>query len=154
MTWTNEEIAGVYGGASVIALALSVLSRRDALIKFAMVLLFDWAVYNVIVNWTGYERAPLLIPMFDAAIGIWVGIVAWANSNLIGAMLFALFVAVVGWWAIELWDHAQATYLCYLVANMVFAAQVAIVGVAGGWTYMADRRAVRDRRVHPHPVRS
>jgi hypothetical protein len=150
---TNEQIAAIYGFATIAALALTLLSGRQVLIKLGLVLLLDWALYNVIVDWTGFERAPLLIPTFDTAIGIWVGIIAWTNRNLIGASVFGLFVVVSGWWAAELWAHNQATYLCFLIANVIFLAQVAMVGGAGGWSYLADRRARSYARLHPHPSR-
>lgn len=150
---TNEQISISYGLATAAMLIMSLLSNRPVLIKFGLVLLLDWVVYNVIVNWTGFDRAPLLIPMFDAAVGTSIGIIAWANRSRVGASVFGLFVVVTGWWFVEIWSHSQATYTCYAIANCIFLAQVTIVGGAGGRAYLADRRARGHARVHPHPAR-
>lgn len=150
---TNALIAATYGAATILAMALTLLSGRHVLIKLGLVLLLDWSLYNVIIDWTGFERAPLLIPMFDAAIGTWIGVIAWANRSLVAATVFGLFVIVAAWWCVEIWSHSQATYTCYAVANCIFLAQVAIVGGAGGWSYLADRRPRGHVRLHPHPHR-
>ena len=145
--------APLYGLLTVAALALTALSGRHVLIKLALVLLFDWIAYNVIVDSNGFARAPLLIPTFDAAVGIWVGTQAWINHSRVGAIVFALFTAVVAWWCAEIWAHAQASYLCYLMANLIFLSQVSLVGGAGGFAYVVDRRRSGHMRAHPHLAR-
>lgn len=141
MTFLNEHASAFYGILTLIAVALAGLSGRHVLIKFALILLMDWAVYNVLIEVNGYAHSPMLIPTFDAAIGVWFGSLAWANRSLIGAAVFALFVAVVGWWWIEIGRHMQGSYECYLGANLIFLSQVLIVGGSGGWAFVADRLA-------------
>ncbi len=149
----NTHAAVFYGACTIIALALSVLAKRETMTKIGLVLLLDWVIYNVIVSHNGFDRAPLLIPTFDATIGIWIGLLAWTHHDRIGAAVFGLFAVVVGWWCIEIWSHAQASFLCYLCANLLFLSQVALVGASSGWSYLADRRPRGRVRAHPHPAR-
>lgn len=153
LAFLNEHAAAFYGLAALVALGLAALSKQHVIVKFALILLFDWVAYNLLVEMNGFARAPLLIPTFDAAVGIWLGGLAWANASRVGGAVFGLFVVVCACWFAAIWSHAEASYLCYLVANLIFLSQIAIVGGAGAWGYLVDRRASGHLRAHPHPAR-
>lgn len=149
----NQYAAAFYGAATLVALGLAGLSGRPTTIKFALILLVDWVLYNLLVEFNGYQRSPLLIPAFNAVFGVWVASMAWANQSKIGGFVFALYAAVVAWWWFNIAEHTQDSYACYLGANLIFLLQVVAVGGSSAWSYVADRVYRRQLRFYHRAAR-
>jgi len=141
-----------YGTLTLLALGLAWLSHKPTLVKTGMLMLLAWVCCNVAVEFRGASHAPLIIPSIDAFIAICIGGLALANRDLAAGWVFALFVAIGAIHVLAFSTHTQGTYLYYLALNLVYLAQIAVVGGAGGRAFVASRAHLRGGGAHARPV--
>lgn len=126
-----------YGLCSAAALALALASQRELLTRLAWLLLGAWAACNAMTIFIGFHRAPLLIPLIDAMLALCVPLIA-AKSK-IASVVFGLFVVVAIVHVDAFLTHTEGRPSYYLTLNMLYLAQVVIVGGASGLACLADR---------------
>lgn len=130
-----------YGLCVGSALVLALCSRRHDLIKLALILVAGWALCNVSVEIHGASRAPMLIPTVDAILALLTaGLVALDHSKP-AAGVFALFVIIEIVHVSAFGNHVAGTHTYFLWLNLLFLAQVVVVGGWGAWILVADRIA-------------
>ena len=137
----------LYGLAVLVALTLTLAERRCPPILTAVALVLSWSASNIIVIGDGFAKAPLLLPMLDAILGVCVGIVALLYMNRVAAVVFGLFVLVGALHVYAYLQVMQGSYIYYTARNLLFLAQVLTVGGSAGYALVAHWarwRALRD----------
>lgn len=137
-----------YGIWTICAVGLAWLSQKHVRIKVSLLLFLAWVTCNVAVKAQGLPNAPLLIPAIDAFIGVCVGALWLANKDQIAAAVFWLFVLDELIHVGGFLTHLQGAPTYYLTLNMVFLAQISVVGGASAWACLADGSYSRARRAN------
>jgi hypothetical protein len=127
-----------YGACVIAALVLAVISRRVPLIKLGLILLAAWGACNVVVITHGHASAPLLIPTIDAILALLTAGVAAIDHDKTAGAVFAIFVGVQIVHVAAFETHTQGTYSYFLTLNLLFLAQVLVVGGWSAWVVVAD----------------
>lgn len=141
-------LGSLYIMLTAIAVGIAWLSHHSPTIRCAHWLLFSCVASNLAVDAMGFVNAPMLIPALDAfvalvgilpiALGIDVASVERPKSRT-AAAIFALFLVVGFVHVVAFTTHRQGTYLYFLVLNLLFAAQVLVVGGVSGYRYLSHR---------------
>lgn len=132
MAYIAQNPVVIFYGACVFGmLALSLLSRREALIKLGLILLAAYVACNLAMAANGKAHAPMLIPTIDAILALLTaGIVALDHSKT-AAVVFALFVLVEIVHVAAFQTRTQGSHTYFLYLNLIFLAQVVAVGSSG-----------------------
>ncbi len=150
-------ISALFGLIVAGSLLLAMLSNSHVLQKVGLLLLFAWAASNVAVDWLGFQRAPLLVPTIDAAVCLGIAGVGFKNRSNVSLAIVCLYVIVGVVHVMALALRMQETYTYYATLNLLFLAQLLILGGSGAWVAIRNRAAGRDQRPgfstprHPHP---
>lgn len=139
-----------YLGWTLIAFGLAWMTHRRDLVQTGGVLCLAWLACNVAVVVVGHAKAPVLIPTIDAILALLCAHIAIFERGRAAIAVLFLFVMVGLVHVAAFETHTQGTYFYFLVLNLLFFAQVAVVGGASGWALMADRVHRRPVRAGPH----
>jgi len=132
-------IALLYLVLALAALVLARWAKSWQCAYLAGLMVFSCVGSNIAVYEVGYERAPLLIPEWDAVIAVAVaGVAVAARSRLAVLVLAGFFVegaAVIGFYL----NHQQGSHSYYATMNVIYAAQVLMIGGSGVAFGLASR---------------
>lgn len=142
LAFLNEHAVLIYGLAATLALGLAFLGDKPETIFVAAIMLIDWGTWNLTVSSWGFSKAPIFLPIEDAIYGLLLALFYAKTRDPTARLVFFLFaLAIIAWVAFVLVGQ-QATYICYLTANLIFLAQVTVTGAAG---VRQSRQNSRDR---------
>lgn len=148
-----DPIAAIYGVCVSAALVIVLVSGSHVLQKIGLLLMIDWAASNLAVACLGFHRAPLMVPSLDAAICLGVALIGHkhrSNTALAIVCLYAI-VGVVHVTALVL--RMQETYTYYATLNLLFLAQLLILGGSGAWLAIRNRAPGGHQRPRYDPPR-
>lgn len=146
------DIGSMYGILVALVVGLTWLGRDHVTQKLGILLLTAWASTNIVVNYMGFEQAPLLNPSIDAVIAILVAALGYTHRSRLALVVFLLYVVVGATHVIAWANHDQETRAYYDVLGILFLAQLFAVGGVGGRLALVHWFASRDPRFRPHPL--
>ena len=134
-------------------LLLARFSKQHVLQKIGLGLLFAYGASNVAVDFYGFQQAPLMVPTIDAVAAILIAATGYRSHNMTALVVFGIYAIVglvhVGAFVLKM----QATYTYYLTLNLLFLAQLLIVGGVSAGVVLRDRVPARDQRLGSHHPR-
>ena len=143
----------IYGLIVGAVLLIGLLSRDHVHQKLAGLLLFAWASTNAADAMLGFEKSPLIVPSLDALTALFVALVGYANRSRQALVVFVIY-AIVGVVHIGAFaSHATTNYWYYAIRNVLFLAQLLIVGGSGAWLAVHHWVNRRRQRLRPYPAR-
>lgn len=121
----------IHGALAFTAFLLAWASGSNTTLKFALLLLAEWILSNVIVAYMGFARAPEVLPELCGILAIILAVVADSERSLVGIVLFGLMLAAMIFdpWSYQ--QHTQGSRNYYIVLNGGFAIRAVIVGFSG-----------------------
>jgi len=145
--------ASIYGLATLIVVGLAALSRDQVCLALALVFGAAWFVTNQAVAVLGFTHAPLMIPSFDAVAALCVAMIGARHRSRLALDIFILYAVVLLWHIVAFVTRIDGSYQHYLVANLLFAAQLALVGGHSGWRAVYHWTLGRGERARAGPAR-
>lgn len=146
-------LSTAFGLVTAIVVLLSLASRSHVFQKIALLLLGAWATTNIAVELLGFVKAPLIVPSLDAVFAILVAAVGYANRSRIALFVFLLYALVGCEHVVAFVLRVQSTYWYYATLDVLFLAQLLIVGAASGWMALRHRTDRSYQRLRPHLAR-
>lgn len=121
--------------------------------KLGFMLMAAWAASNLAVNYMGFEGASLIIPSLDGAMAILVALVGYKNRSMVALVVFCIYAIVGVVHIVAFAAGEQAAYDYYASLNILFAAQLLMVGTASAWMALRARLPRRRKRFRPYRSR-
>lgn len=141
----------MYGFLTLLMLLAVWASGAHVLQKLGLVLLVSWASSNVAQAILGFDGAPYVTPAIDAVLAIIVAMLGVKNRSHVALAVVAIFFVQAGVHIVGFVADTNSSYAYYLALNLLFLAQLVVVGGAGvartmGWIAGSPER-VFSRRV-------
>lgn len=140
------DISTLFGIAVAATLLLTWASGFHIFQKVGLLLMLAWAVSNVAVDYMGFPRAPLLIPSLDGLVGILIAMVGFQAKSKTALAIVVLYAIVSVVHVIALVLRMQETYTYYAALNILFLAQLLVLGGSSGRLAVRNWSASRDQR--------
>ena len=143
----------IFGLLLAFTMILAWGSDTPAYQKIAMLLLGSWSASNVCVALLAYARAPMIIPSIDALIAVMAAGVSIRARSETGLAVVLLFVVEEVTHALAYASGATGHRDYYIVLNVIFLAQVLIVGGVSGERALRHWSDRIPQRGHHHGAR-
>lgn len=145
--------ASIFGVIVAGTLLMSWASRDHVLQKVSLLLMCAWAASNFVVQYFGFQSAPLIVPSIDAVIAVLIAATGYRSRSSTALAVFLLYAVVgvvhVGAFILRM----QATYTYYTVLGVLFLAQLLTVDGAGAWLVFRAWSTGRGERLGADPAR-
>ena len=117
-----------YGGLTVIMLLLAWASGQHVPQKLALLMLASWSTSNLAVSLLGFDGASYVTPAIDAALAVPTAALALNNRSWGAFWTLIMFLLQIAAHGVAFMANGQASYLLYLSLNLLFLAQVVMIG--------------------------
>lgn len=148
-------VAGYYGAAVVVMLLIVWASQNQVLQKLGLCLLGSWVATQTANALFGLDGTPLLLPSVQGVLCVVVAGLGLRHRSFVALVIFMLYGALI---AVHLAAYvAQRTgeYAYFATINLLFLAQLVVVGGAGATGLVSAWLSRRGERAGPvHPRRS
>jgi len=142
-------IAGCFLLAVILMLFSIWRSGNMILQKTGLVLLAAWSLTNVAVDVMGFERAPIIIPTMHFVFGALVATVSFRKKTFASEAVLLAYAAMVTFDLLSFPLRIEGTWTYYAVLNVIFAAQLLVVGASGARLAIRHRLPARHQRRRP-----
>lgn len=134
-----------YGISVLIVLALAWASGEHVKQKLGLVLLMTWTISNCAVFALGFHDAPGPISVANGLLAFITMLLGYKNRSVSALLVVALYVIGEGLSFSAIARNLTDTYTFWLLRNLIFTAQMIVVGGSSGVAALA-RIGARDHR--------
>jgi hypothetical protein len=123
--------AYLYAVITALVLALALASGRSVLVGLVLLLALELGSTTLAVAVLGYQRAPNVMALSDAVIGLMIAMAARAWHSETAAWLLVLFIVGAAWHVTAFLAHTQGTRHYFEVLNGIYIAAIVLTGGVG-----------------------